>query len=247
MKELTDRQAQILGFIKQHIKETGYPPTLREIGGAHGISSTNGVNDHLGALERKGYLSRGDWKARSLRVLSPGDPAPRSEATLRAQAAAFIDARIATVGVSPTIRELGAELALDSIEAQRIVRDLTRDGHVAPTEGIARAAERLPTPTIEPDATPSDMDRHPHSGTNSYNTAESIAIGVRVPHQRVERLDAAVKRLSTQGLDARPWTRSAAINAAIEFWLTAREPAQTAERTECAPAEAWCRADEVGR
>ena len=45
----------------------GYPPTLREIGSRMGIRSTNGVNDHLRALERKGYLTREDMKSRALR------------------------------------------------------------------------------------------------------------------------------------------------------------------------------------
>ena len=45
----------------------GYPPTLREIGAHMGIRSTNGVNDHLRALERKGYLTREDMKSRALR------------------------------------------------------------------------------------------------------------------------------------------------------------------------------------
>ncbi|CDF32750.1 unnamed protein product [Chondrus crispus] len=56
MQGLTDRQRQILDFITHRIQEQGYPPTIREIGEEMGIKSTNGVNDHLKALERKGYL-----------------------------------------------------------------------------------------------------------------------------------------------------------------------------------------------
>jgi repressor LexA len=70
MQGLTKRQAQTLDFIKQSIEERGYPPTLREIGESMGIRSTNGVNDHLRALERKGYLSREDMKSRALRLVS---------------------------------------------------------------------------------------------------------------------------------------------------------------------------------
>ena len=57
----------VLDFIKSSIEERGYPPTLREIGRFMGIRSTNGVNDHLRALERKGYLTREDMKSRALR------------------------------------------------------------------------------------------------------------------------------------------------------------------------------------
>lgn len=64
---LTQRQQMVLDFIRQSITDRGYPPTLREIGARMGIRSTNGVNDHLRALERKGYLTREDMKSRALR------------------------------------------------------------------------------------------------------------------------------------------------------------------------------------
>src|SRR5262245_23241323 len=77
MQGLTDRQQQVLHYIRQSITERGYPPTLREIGAHMGIRSTNGVNDHLRALERKGYLTREDMKSRALR---PRDLEPASGA-----------------------------------------------------------------------------------------------------------------------------------------------------------------------
>jgi repressor LexA len=70
--ELTDRQRQVLSFISESIRHRGYPPTLREIGEKMGIRSTNGVNDHLKALEKKGYLAREDLKSRALRPLNKG-------------------------------------------------------------------------------------------------------------------------------------------------------------------------------
>src|SRR5512138_2900119 len=66
MHTLTDRQLEVLRFIARQIEECGYPPTIREIGEALDIRSTNGVNDHLKALERKGYLSRDVMKSRAL-------------------------------------------------------------------------------------------------------------------------------------------------------------------------------------
>ncbi len=60
----------VLDFIRESIADRGYPPTLREIGAKMGIRSTNGVNDHLRALERKGYLTREDMKSRALRPTS---------------------------------------------------------------------------------------------------------------------------------------------------------------------------------
>ena len=63
---LTDRQLEVLRFIATEIEERGYPPTIREIGEALGIASTNGVNDHLKALEKKGFLVRDPVKSRAL-------------------------------------------------------------------------------------------------------------------------------------------------------------------------------------
>ena len=77
---LTERQEKILAFIKRSIQEQGYPPTIREIGEHFGIRSTNGVNDHLKALERKGYLMRGELKSRALSIIQ-GGRLPRRELT----------------------------------------------------------------------------------------------------------------------------------------------------------------------
>lgn len=76
MQGLTKRQEQTLDFIRESIKGRGYPPTLREIGEHMGIRSTNGVNDHLRALERKGYLRREDMKSRALRVVDDDEATP---------------------------------------------------------------------------------------------------------------------------------------------------------------------------
>jgi repressor LexA len=76
MQGLTKRQSQTLEFIRNQIEERGYPPTLREIGEFMGIRSTNGVNDHLRALERKGYLRREDMKSRALKLVEDSLPQP---------------------------------------------------------------------------------------------------------------------------------------------------------------------------
>jgi len=68
---LTQRQREILDFISASIMERGFPPTLREIGEHFNIRSTNGVNDHLKALEKKGHLRREDLKSRAMRPVLP--------------------------------------------------------------------------------------------------------------------------------------------------------------------------------
>ena len=69
MKGLTARQEEIYRYLVEHARETGYPPTIREIGFRFGIRSTKGVVDHLTALERKGYISRVLGKSRALELL----------------------------------------------------------------------------------------------------------------------------------------------------------------------------------
>lgn len=69
---LTERQQQVLDFIRATLAADGRPPTLREIGVHMGIRSTNGVNDHLRALERKGYLVKDDMLSRGVRLTTPG-------------------------------------------------------------------------------------------------------------------------------------------------------------------------------
>lgn len=66
MQVLTERQQAVLQFVVRHIQQNQFPPTVREIGLALGIRSTNGVSDHLKALERKGYLERRGMKSRAL-------------------------------------------------------------------------------------------------------------------------------------------------------------------------------------
>src|SRR6478736_2339567 len=70
-EQLTHRQREILDFISASIVERGFPPTLREIGEHCHIKSTNGVNDHLKAREKKGHLRREDLKSRAMRPVLP--------------------------------------------------------------------------------------------------------------------------------------------------------------------------------
>jgi repressor LexA len=71
MRGLTDRQQQLLQFIEDHLRINGFPPSIREMADHMGIRSTNGVNDHLKALEKKGYIQRGaGLKSRAISLLS---------------------------------------------------------------------------------------------------------------------------------------------------------------------------------
>lgn len=65
---LTKRQNEILDFILAEIAKKGYPPSVREIGQAIGLSSSSTVHSHLAALEKKGYIRRDPTKPRALEV-----------------------------------------------------------------------------------------------------------------------------------------------------------------------------------
>ena len=68
---LTEKQKKVLAFIEQFAQENGYPPSVREIGTAVGLTSTATVHGYLERLEKKGYLDRAALKTRAMRVVNP--------------------------------------------------------------------------------------------------------------------------------------------------------------------------------
>ena len=69
MDDLTPRQAEILALIQEYIYDEGYPPTRMEIAEAFGFRSPNAAEEHLRALERKGYIELLQGTSRGIRVL----------------------------------------------------------------------------------------------------------------------------------------------------------------------------------
>jgi repressor LexA len=65
---LSARQRQVLEFIDQQTRDRGYPPSVREIGEAVGLTSPSSVHSHLRTLERRGYLRRDPTKPRAIEV-----------------------------------------------------------------------------------------------------------------------------------------------------------------------------------
>jgi len=66
---LTERQRQVLQFIKDEIRTKGYPPSVREIGEAIGLSSSSTVHGHMARLEEKGFIRRDPTKPRAIEVI----------------------------------------------------------------------------------------------------------------------------------------------------------------------------------
>jgi repressor LexA len=83
---LTWRQRKVLQVIRDSVQRRGYPPSMREIGEAVGLTSTSSVSYQLSTLQRKGYLRRDIGRPRTVEVRLPGHPAIRPEASGEASA-----------------------------------------------------------------------------------------------------------------------------------------------------------------
>ena len=76
---LTWRQRKIIRAIRESVQTRGYPPSMREIGDAVGLTNTSSVSYQLSILQRKGYLHRDVGRARTMQVRLPGDPPARPQ------------------------------------------------------------------------------------------------------------------------------------------------------------------------
>ncbi len=72
---LTPRQRKVLEVIRESVERRGYPPTVREIGEAVGLTSTSSVSHQLATLQKKGFLRRDPSRPRAVDVRVPGEPA----------------------------------------------------------------------------------------------------------------------------------------------------------------------------
>ncbi len=70
MEKLSQKQMQILEYMKDSVKERGYPPSVREICDAVGLKSTSTVHGHLERLEKKGYIRRDPLKPRAIEIFA---------------------------------------------------------------------------------------------------------------------------------------------------------------------------------
>jgi repressor LexA len=75
VSKMSNRQNSILEFIKNEVRDKGYPPSVREIGEAVGLASSSTVHGHLDRLEKKGLIRRDPTKPRAIEILSEDDEA----------------------------------------------------------------------------------------------------------------------------------------------------------------------------
>jgi repressor LexA len=113
--KLTARQQSVLNCIHRYVRQRGYPPSIREIGDAVGLSSPSSVAHQLKVLQRKGYLHRDQNRPRAVEIRIPGQPPVRSwdhlDDTPRAD-----DSRATDVPVVGRIAAGGPILAEEAIE-----------------------------------------------------------------------------------------------------------------------------------
>lgn len=109
---LTDRQMEVLGFIRESIETKGYPPTLRDICGRLRINGPANARKHLDALERKGFIKRSSKISRAIEVIGHG-----------------YSSDLVMVPIAGRVRAGGVHLAIEDIS-----------GHVALDAGFFRCA-----------------------------------------------------------------------------------------------------------
>ena len=79
MDDLTKKQSEVLKFVKEFMVSHGYPPTVREIGEALGLSSPATTHSHLKGLEEKGYIRKNGSKNRAIELLVDNEYAKKNE------------------------------------------------------------------------------------------------------------------------------------------------------------------------
>jgi len=114
---LTWRQRKVLQVIRDSVQRRGYPPSMREIGEAVGLTSTSSVSYQLSTLQSKGYLKRDAGRPRTVEVRLPGHPVVRPDAERQEDAGMDIPSQDAAyVPVVGRIAAGGPILAEEAIE-----------------------------------------------------------------------------------------------------------------------------------
>ena len=109
MKPITKRQQAILDFIKQEVDKRGYPPSVREIGLAVGLSSTASVHNQLNQLEKKGFIRKDKSTTRGVMILS-------SESSSESPKAPSLQPELKSVTNIPLIGKVTAGSPIEAIE-----------------------------------------------------------------------------------------------------------------------------------
>ncbi|HEY4481698.1 MAG TPA: transcriptional repressor LexA [Candidatus Brocadiaceae bacterium] len=130
IKPLTKKQLKFLSFLKERLREMGYPPTVREIMDGLGLSSTNMVKKYLDVLERKGYIKRQFNSPRAIEII---------EASARSQELMSVPivGKVRAGTPHPAIEDVEGYLSVDRTICRsnnafflRVVGDSMIDAHI---------------------------------------------------------------------------------------------------------------------
>lgn len=115
---LTKRQREILEFIQVYLDDNGYPPTVRDIGGAVGLTSSSTVHAHLANLEKAGAIRRDPTKPRALEILGDkvAKPISRAARNVAGRAAERVSDAITGLPLVGAVAAGGPILAEQNIE-----------------------------------------------------------------------------------------------------------------------------------
>ncbi len=134
---LTERQRTILGMIRTSVEDRGYPPSIREIGEAVGLTSPSSVAYQLRTMERKGYIRRDPHRPRAMEVVSSAKAAAkrasaeRDSALAAAQETGDVTSKTTYVPVLGRIAAGGPILAEEAVEAVfPLPQELVGDGEL---------------------------------------------------------------------------------------------------------------------
>jgi repressor LexA len=164
--ELTPRQRRILDFISGTVREQGYPPTVREIGEAVGLTSSSSVHAQLANLERRGLLHKDATKPRAMTLSEPkmdGVVVPIL-GKVAAGAPILADEHVEDYLTVPTSFAPGADLFALKVDGDSMVGAGILDGDVVVVQSRSDAASGdivvalLPGPA-EPEATVKRLKR----------------------------------------------------------------------------------------
>src|SRR5437763_5806660 len=119
---LTHRQRRVLEVIRDSVERRGYPPSMREIGEAVGLTSPSSVAHQLATLERKGFLRRDPNRPRAIEVILPGEPRREGRG---ARAVAFDETDSGATHPAPSyVPVVGRIAAGGPILAEQVVEDV---------------------------------------------------------------------------------------------------------------------------
>jgi repressor LexA len=133
MRKMSDRQQRILDFINEHTADHGYPPSIREIGQAVGISSTSVVDYNLRALQRSGLILRDPEVSRGTRTVGQGAVSRPTMVRIPIMGRIAAGEPIEAVAQHDDFLELGAGTVPDGcyalkVKGKSMIEDLIDDG-----------------------------------------------------------------------------------------------------------------------